>query len=305
MPCSRFLFLAPFLLLAACVDPVGVRDIGQRVTAKPGYTVSRNIVFTPADWPEKVHGDFYQPKGDKPVPAVLLIHGGGWTGEDGRWQMNPIARKLVKRGYAVFNVTYRLAPKWIYPAPVDDLNHALAWMHAHAKERHIDTTRISTYGYSAGGYLAAMVGLPEKAGIRAIVMGGSPSDLSFYAGGDLVPQFLGGRRDEIPEIFKEASPVNHVSRRSPPVFLYHATEDRLVRPEHPNAMMKALDKKGVRHEMLWIPKRGHISGFLLPGDSVDQAIDFLDRETQRAGLQENASHSTASRPWYQSTNPGN
>ncbi|RYD27155.1 MAG: alpha/beta hydrolase [Verrucomicrobiaceae bacterium] len=249
------------------------------------------------DWPEPVHGDFYQPRNvSGPVPAVLLIHGGGWTGEDGRWQMDPIAKKLVKRGYAVFNVTYRLAPKWIYPAPVDDLNHALAWMRSHAEERGIDAGNISTYGYSAGGYLAAMIGLPEKAGIRAIVMGGAPSDLSFYAGGDLVPQFLGGRRDEIPEVFREASPVNHVSRHSPPVFLYHAAEDKLVKPEHLHAMTAALDEKGVRHEVLLIPGRGHIGAFLLPGNSVGEAIGFLDRETHRAGLQENASHSTASRP---------
>lgn len=297
MPSARLLFLAPFLLLAGCVDPVGVRDTGQRVTAKPGYTVSRNIIFTPADWPEPVRGDFYQPRsGSKPAPAVLLIHGGGWTGEDGRWQMNPIAQKLVKRGYAVFNVTYRLAPRWTYPAPVDDLNQALAWIHTHAGEKGIDPDRISTYGYSAGGYLAAMIGLPEKAGIRAIVMGGSPSDLSFYAGGDLVPQFLGGRRDEIPEVYQESSPVNHVEKGSPPVFLYHATDDRLVKPEHLHAMTTALEEKHVRHEVLWIPGRGHISAFLLPGKSVDRAIDFLDRETHRTGLRKSASHSTTSRP---------
>ncbi|RYD20453.1 MAG: alpha/beta hydrolase [Verrucomicrobiaceae bacterium] len=295
---ARLLLLAPFLLLAGCVDPVGVRDTGQRITAKPGYTVSRNIVFTPADWPEPVRGDFYQPRnsGAKPVPAVLLIHGGGWTGEDGRWQMDPIAKKLVKRGYAVFNVTYRLAPRWNYPAPVDDLNQALAWMQTHAAERGIDTTRISTYGYSAGGYLAAMIGLPEKAGIRCIVMGGSPSDLSFYGGGDLVRQFLGGRRDEIPEIYKESSPVNHVEKKSPPVFLYHASQDRLVRPEHLHAMVGAMEKKGVRHEVLWIPGRGHIAAFLLPGESVDRAIDFIDRETHRADPRKSASQSTTSRP---------
>ena len=300
MSSARFLLLVPFLLLAGCVDPLGVRDTGLHVTTKPGYTVTRNMVYTPADWPEPVRGDFYQPKGvSGPAPAVLLIHGGGWTGEDGRWQMNPIAGKLVKRGYAVFNVTYRLAPRWRYPAPVDDLNQALAWMHRHAGEKGIDTSRISTYGYSAGGYLAAMIGLPEKAGIRAIVMGGAPSDLTYYASGNLVQQFLGGRREEIPGIYEESSPVNHVSRGSPPVFIYHAKKDRLVRPEHAVSMMAALDEKQVRHEVLWIPGRGHISAFLLPGNSVDEAIGFLDREnreTLRAGPLRNASHSSTGRP---------
>ncbi|RYD33698.1 MAG: alpha/beta hydrolase, partial [Verrucomicrobiaceae bacterium] len=189
-----------------------------------------------------------------------------------------------------------LAPKWIYPAPVDDLNHALAWMRTHAAEKGIDTRRMATYGYSAGGYLAAMVGLPEDAGICAIVMGGAPTDLSFYAGGDLVPQFLGGRREEIPERFDEASPVNHVERKSPPVFLYHAEKDKLVKPEHPLAMMEALEEKKVPHQIQWIPGRGHIGAFLIPGDSVDRAIDFLDQETHRTDLRKGASHPTTSRP---------
>ncbi|RYD38324.1 MAG: hypothetical protein EOP85_17065, partial [Verrucomicrobiaceae bacterium] len=83
---------------------------------------------------------------------------------------------------------------------------------------------------------------------------------------------------------------------SPPVFLYHATGDRLVRPEHAWAMMQALDEKKVRHEIHWIRGRGHIAAFLMPGDSVEMAIAFLDRETHRADPLRSVSHSSTGRP---------
>lgn len=273
------LALAGFL--SGCAIPVGSPVRGQGTSEKKGYTITRNLVYTPKDWPVPVKGDLYRPQIPSPAPAVLLMHGGGWTGTDGRWQMNSIARKLVLRGYVVLNVTYRLAPRWTYPAPVEDLQEAVKWMRANAVEQGIDPQRIAAFGYSAGGYLAALTALiegPEHSHIRAIVAGGAPSDLTFYAGGDLVPQFLGGTLEQIPKRFREASPVNYVTGESPPMFLYHGTDDRLVRPEHPLAMIAELEKNRVRHEVYWINGRGHIAAFLLPGGSVDAAIDFMDRE---------------------------
>lgn len=244
------------------------------------YTVKRDVVYTPATWPQPVLGDLYRPRSENLAPAVLLIHGGGWTGKDGRWQMGLIARRLARRGYVVLNVTYRLAPEWRYPAPVDDLLEAVKWLRTHAAEEGIDPRRIATFGYSAGGYLAAHVGLIEGAAsakVRAIVAGGAPSDLRFYPGGDLVPQFLGGTQREIPERFRDASPVTYVTRHSPPMFIYHSTGDRLVPPEHAWTMVTAYEKNRVPFETYWIKGRGHIGAFLLPGESISAAIRFLDQ----------------------------
>ncbi len=264
--------------LSSCVSDT---KQAQLPILKDGYTVTRDIHYAPSDWPESVRGDLYLPKTKRIAPAVLLVHGGGWTGKDGRWQMDPIAKKLVKRGYVVLNVTYRLAPRWRFPAPVEDLQEAVKWLRTHATEHGIDPDRIATFGYSAGGYLATMVGLiegPQNSKIRAIVAGGAPTNFMFYPGGDLVPQFLGGTRQEIPWRFKEASPVNYVTPSSPPMFIYHATGDQLVKMEHPQAMLAALEKNRVTHETYWIENRGHIAGFLLPSGSVDAAISFLDRQ---------------------------
>lgn len=276
----RFLFSSLMLLsaavLAGCGGPAGHAGPWRTTSVQSGYTVTRNLVYTPENWPEKIPGDLFRPRSAGPHPAVLLIHGGGWTGKDGRWQMEPIAKRLVKRGYTVLNVTYRLAPKYIYPAPVDDMRQALRWLHAHAAEEGIDTRRIAAFGYSAGGYLGAMAGYTGTE-IRAVVAGGTPGDLSLYPGGDLVPQFLGGKRREIPERFREASPVNHITPRSPPTFVYEAVDDTLVTREHAWAMINALEASGVPHEVCWIYGRDHVAAFLFPSDSISRAIDFLDR----------------------------
>ncbi len=285
MPLSSLRFLgfvlASISLIVSCANPTDASVQRQSVSRNIGYTLTRNFIFTPEQWPEKVPADLYQPNSTQPSPAVLLIHGGGWTGTDGRWQMDGIARKLVKRGYFVMNVTYRLAPEYTYPAPVDDMREALRWMRTHAVERGIDPARISAFGYSAGGYLAAMVGFTSEPGVvRAVVSGGTPGNLALYPGGKLVPQFLGGTCQEIPQRFREASPVNHISRMSPPTFVYHATEDKLVPLEHAWAMIHGLEKFRVPHEVYWINGRDHIAAFLFPAEAVDKAIDFLDRENR-------------------------
>jgi len=273
-----FPLFSAILLLPQCAKSYIVGETDPRGNLHSRYVMTRDIVFTPDSWPAPVLGDLYKPVGAKAAPAVLLVHGGGWTGSDGRWQMAPIAKQLVKRGYVVLNVTYRLAPRWIYPAPVEDLREAVKWMRSHAQEHGIDPERIATFGYSAGGYLAALTGFDEEMGIKAIVAGGAPSDLMLYPGGDLVPQFLGGTRQEIPERFKEASPVSHINSESPPVFIYHGGADKLVPPEHAWEFSRALEKEGVEHEVFWLPTRDHISAFLLPGRSVVEAMNFLDRQ---------------------------
>jgi acetyl esterase/lipase len=284
MPMCKFhlAWLMPWVvLLASCSTSVKMAARSPATRQRCDYTVTRDVVYTPPRWPEPVRGDVFRPRTPHPAPAVLLIHGGGWTGKDGRWEVEPIAKKLARRGYVVLNITYRLAPRWQFPAPLEDMQQAVKWLRDHAVEYGIDPVRIATFGYSAGGYLAAFGGLiegPESFKIRAIVAGGAPSDLTFYPGGYLVPQFLGGTQREIPHRFREASPVNYVTSRSPPMFLYHATADKLVKPEHPLAMIRALSKNRVRHQTYWIKGRGHVSAFLLPAQAVDEAVDFLDRE---------------------------
>ena len=237
----------------------------------------RDVVFTPATWPARLLADFHFPTADAPTPAVLLIHGGGWNDKERRSDMDGIARNLAKRGYLVMNVTYRLTPDWKFPAQTDDLEQALQYMRKNSGELNIDPTRIATFGYSAGGHLAALIGLDPANGVKAIVAGGAPSDLSFWPDGKLTGLLLGGPVKGNEAIYRKASPVHHVNKDSPPVFIYHGTADDLVPTEHAKAFVSALEKNGVYHETYWIEGRSHILSHLFPAGAIREAIDFLDK----------------------------
>jgi acetyl esterase/lipase len=237
-----------------------------------------DVTYTPAARTAPMAGDIYLPKSKGPHPAVLMIHGDGRIGDDGRWQMAGIARQLAASGYYVFNITYRMAPEWTHPAPLDDVRAALDWMEENAAQQGIDPERIAVFGYSAGGYAGSLAALTDRRKrVKAVVAGGAPSDLTYYSEGRLIRNFLGGTLEEVPELFHEASPVNHVTPSSPPYFLYHGDQDTLVNPDHLREMELELKANGVPHEIYWIRGKGHIRAFLFPDGAIEAAIRFLDR----------------------------
>lgn len=238
----------------------------------------RRVVFTPKNWPVEVPGTVFKPKTKSPAPAILLIHGGVKIGKDGRWVMNGIAGRLARRGYYVLNITYRDGAEWPYPAPLDDVEQGIRWLKKNAASEGIDPNRIGVFGYSAGGYLGSLAALREDAGeIRAIVAGGTPTDLTVYANGVLVQGFLGNDGLVSMERFYDASPLTHVSEKSPPVFIYQGENDELVRPDHAEKFDSVLNEFNVPHEVYWIPEKGHITTFFFPSGAIDAAIDFLDK----------------------------
>ncbi len=240
-------------------------------------TMGRKVIYTPKNWPEDVPGTVFKPKSYKPAPAVLLIHGGVKIGEDGRWVMNGIARKFARRGYYVLNITYRDGAKWPYPAPLEDVEQGLRWLKKNAETEGIDPSRIGVFGYSAGGYLGALAAFREEAGeVKAIVAGGTPTDLTVYANGVLVQGFLGNDGLVSMERFYDASPLTHVTPDSPPVFIYHGGGDKLVRPDHAEKFQAVLSHFHVPHEVYWIPKKGHVTTFFLPSGAIAASLGFLD-----------------------------
>ncbi len=280
----RLLVTLATLLLVACSTLVGQPDAPPPAPMKTSFTVARDVVYSPAAWPQALKADVYLPDGVDAKPAVLLIHGGGWAAPDRREQMASIAERVAKRGYVVVNATYRFAPEYRYPAPVDDLREALKWMRAHAAQYRIKPDQIAAMGYSAGGHLAALLGVmdgPAEVRVQAVVDGAGPTDLRKYQGGKLVPQFLGGTQASAMSRFIAASPVTHVSKDDPPVFLYHGTWDSLVPDDHSRDFKAALDAAGVRSEWFRIIGRGHITAFFNDGAAIDAALVFLDRELRR------------------------
>ncbi len=107
-----------------------------------------------------------------PRPAIVFVHGGGWSGGDkdnGLWRNMPIA--YAEKGYVCISVNYRLTGESPLPACVSDCKNAVRWLRANAEKYHVDPNRIGAFGSSAGGHLVAMLGV---AGADAKLEGDGP-----------------------------------------------------------------------------------------------------------------------------------
>ncbi len=248
--------------------------------------------------------DVYLPAGAPPPggwPAVLSIHGGGWrSGDRGAMQLG--AERLARAGYVVVNINYRLVPAGTYPAAVQDALCALAFTRARAAAWGLDPARIATFGYSAGGHLASMLGVAASAPTHqpdcaagptgppaAVISGAGPQDLRLYPEVAAVVEFVGGSKAAVPERWDAASPVTHVAAGAPPFLFVHGEEDWLVDLEHARAMQAALDAVGTPSELLTLPAGGHLWNrdaaagrydVVMSSDTAEAwlaIIDFLDR----------------------------
>ena len=238
-------------------------------SAKP-----QTVVFTSA--PEALRADLYLPKSDGTrYPAVVVVHGGSWVRRSG--DMESISRQLARAGFVTLNISYRSASQYPYPAAVDDVRSAIAWLKQNAERHHIDPERIGGWGYSAGGQLILRAGLEPSVGLQAIVSGGTPARFSDWPESPVITRFIGATYAEVPDVWEDASPVNHVAPGSPPVFLYHGAEDELVDAEQMDFMAQALREKEIPVETRLLADKGHVSAYLFAGETERQAIEFLKR----------------------------
>src|SRR5579883_380215 len=120
--------------------------------AKHGVEVVKDIPYRDSTLPEH-RLDVYRPiKRDGPLPAVLYVHGGGFRilSKDTHWVM---ALAFARRGYLVFNISYRLAPEHPFPAAVEDCCTALEYLIDEAPRHGGDLSRLCFAGESAGANL--------------------------------------------------------------------------------------------------------------------------------------------------------
>lgn len=187
----RNVLLALTALLSACASHQGRTYTTQETAVMAAdATVVRDVIYTPADWPQPLAADLHRPVGVGPFPAVVMIHGGGWTSRT-RDDMDSIAETVAQRGYVVMNVSYRLAPRWYFPAQLQDVQQAVRWLRANAAAHAVRADCIGMWGYSAGAHLATLVGVTgpgdthflDGARVQAVVAGGTPVDLRYHKEG--------------------------------------------------------------------------------------------------------------------------
>lgn len=287
---TRLLAIVTCALLTACASHKNAPQQSVPIS-QTSFSTKTDITFTPSDWPEALQADIYLPESRQPRPAVLLVHGGGWERRS-RQDMTWIAEELASKGFAVMNIDYRFAPEHTFPAQLYDLQIAMGWLHDNAASYGIDRNAISAFGFSSGAHLVSLMALVAESGHSlnqphvgadarpaAVIAGGLPGDLRTFGSGKLLRQFLGGEQDDMPEVYRDASPITHITVGAPPFFLFHGAQDLLVPASQARAFRDELSAKGVENELYMMHLRGHVTSFLTAGNAVDKAVDFLIRHT--------------------------
>lgn len=232
----------------------------------------------------KQGADVYLPDDQALHPGVLLIHGGAWSSGD-KSHMRDHGRELAQAGYVAVVINYRLAPRFKYPAQLDDCRAALVWVKEHAAEYHIDLNRLAVYGYSAGGHLAAMLATDPVADlppIRVAVLGGAPCDLTLLPEDSrVIAHVLGGTRSQRPLAYQNASPINYLSSDDCPMFFFHGGTDAIVPQQWSLAMYERAKTLGITTEYYVVEKQGHLITYVHP-EARRAAIAFLNTHLQQA-----------------------
>lgn len=216
-----------------------------------------------------------RPKGEGPFPAVICIHGGGFRAGS-REGYNQLCLTLATQGYVAATVSYRLAPKYQFPAAVHDVKAAVRWLRANAGKYKVDPQRIGTTGGSAGGHLAQFLGVtshvpqfegsggnPDQSShVACVVNVYGPSDFTKSYGASVdaaqvLPLFLGGNLEQQRQRHILASPLYWVTPAAAPTLCIHGTEDKYVAHEQAVWIIDRLKASTVEADLLTLQGAGH------------------------------------------------
>ena len=259
--------LAPTLSHAQSTD-----SFAKALHIYGSYRVVPNITYLTANnWEAKL--DVYQARdATTPNPTLVYFHGGGWTA--GSKESSSLTfLPFLSMGWNVVNVEYRLAKISLAPAAVQDSLCALRWVYRNGKEYNVDTNRLVLMGNSAGGHLALTTGMSpasesldslcpgnEELKVAAIINWYGITDVNELLTGPNVRNYaitwLGGMSNR-EEIAKRVSPLTYVRAGLPPIISIQGDADPIVPYSQNVRLHQALDKAGIRNELVTIPGGKH------------------------------------------------
>jgi len=225
--------------------------------------------------------------------AIMIIHGGGWRSGN-RMQHYPLAQLLADFGYVCFTPEYRLSTEALYPAAINDLKAALRWIRSNAKTYNIDDNKIAVLGFSAGGQLAALLGvttgnpkfegkecnLKSLSAINAIVdLDGTLSFVHPESGeGDdtkktsAATYWFGYSKKENPKLWQEASPLTYVGTNTPATLFINSSVDRMHAGR--NDFLKVLNENNIYSEVKTFSDAPH--SFPLFDPWFEPTVKYID-----------------------------
>ena len=264
--------------------------------------------------------DVYRPEQPNGI-AVVAVQGSGWYSPmrydasqlKASREVTSHAERFAAAGYTVFAINHRQAPRFRYPAPIEDVQRAVRFIRFHASEYGITSDRIGAWGSSSGGHLVELLGTMDGKGdasdsdpvnrvdarVQAVVALFAPSDLMLlfstmerpgaltslmgFSYQDPATAFVPARADDFENRqYRDASPLTHVTRDDPPMLLMHGDADTIVPIKQSEIMESALKKAGVDVRFIRVPGGAHGPNFRLPSgdprlpDHLGEAVRWFD-----------------------------
>jgi len=263
---------------------ISIRQL-RRVAAPEAPPFDVVTIARGPDWQRAA--DIYEPRHDrdprpKPRSAILVIHGGAWSGGD-KGENKAWNRWLAARGFVVVDMQYRLAPRAGWRESLADVERGLAWVREHSPDLRIDPDRVFLLGRSAGGHLALLAAYTTSAPLpRGVVALYAPSDLGRLHAQSRhlrahVEAVVRGDPSGRPDEYGLASPLARVHPGAPPTLLIHGAWDDAVPPEHSRLLARALDRLRVPHQLLEVPFARHAFDIDAGGLASQVALEAVSR----------------------------
>lgn len=243
--------------------------------------------------------DLYLPHGKAREPLIVWVHGGAWR--SGSKKSMPLS-KMIDEGYPIASVDYRLSTQAKFPAQVHDIKAAIRFLRGHGEQWRLSTKKIVVAGDSAGGHLAALVGvsngnaeLEGNVGIDQNQNSDVQGIISFYGAANLttilkqstphglevrvpaIDLLLGGQPEAVPELARLASPVFHVDRHDPPLLLLHGDQDPQMPINQSLELLGAYKKVKAPVQLELVHGAGHGGAMFYDAERLAIVESFLRR----------------------------
>lgn len=274
-------------ILTVCMGCCLSNLCGAGEDGKPAITHKDDVVYG------RIAGaallaDIAFPASDKPLPAVISVHGGRWVGGHKRDGSTIKVDEWAGLGFVAMSIDYRLNGISSAPASYQDLLCALRFLRANAKDYNVDTNRIYLMGQSAGGQLTALAATlgdgpwPKVGGwdkeshdFRAAIGIAAPYDLTTLDWGKLWT--VAGDTAAVDAGRALASPLNHIKASMKPLLIIHSDDDKSVPIGNVLPMVAALKEKNAPHKFVHYEKAGHMG---VTKDVIEETLKFI-REIEK------------------------
>lgn len=260
--------------------------------------------------------DIFLPETTRPsYPAVVVIYGSAWFGNNGKESAFRIyGKSLLESGFAVITVNHRSSRDSIFPAQIHDIKAAIRFIRANAKSYQIDSKFIGVTGFSSGGHLSALVGTTGK--VKKFTVNSASADLEGKVGNNLnfsssvdavVDWFgptsfmimdtcdpkmnhnaadspestlIGGPIQDNPDKCALADPITYVDKNDPPFLIIHGDADNMVPYCQSQKLFEALQLKKVPSQFVTVPNGGHGPG-VFEDKYFKMMTEFFSSEANR------------------------